>query len=457
MIQQCLVFLSLILIALSQDCLDQDGNPVDWWFILKMPYSRKNGWSGLHYFYCDSVNNCDDFDLQQDDLDSEESPLIRTISPINFKEKDVLSMLWSDQPQEGVDYSNNAHSKGIMRASLNGNNKAFIISHSTPRFPKLNSEGEIDNEVDDNFHRNGQHFLCLSTTTSDINEHLAELYIEAEISIYQHSATPDKGVKFNEFEHLVDLWATRRSSRKSGASAYKKSTELKKQLTFETRGGQSFEIFSKNENYKKDFYAEVVAPHLKQDFVLESWVRQYKVKGLQEADCDNKYKTFSNEVVKYTGTYDDELIEFEYRYTKDHSKYGITLPKDSGSGSAGASFITNTQHTLQGQILASNEHSRKREGQVFLEGDDDKMLRRKRQRDEEEEVSVSDERTTEKRRRKDGKTSSKKLKVIHEKYVCISDLNRQPSQWERGGLVYCFYNEGLWKIIKEAFIGVQTC
>lgn len=116
-----------------------------------------------------------------------------------------------------------------MRASLNGNNKAFIISHSTPRFPKLNSEGEIDDTVEDNFHRNGQHFMCLSTTTSDIDEYLAKLYIEAEISIYQHSSTPDKASKFREFRNLVDLWATRKSSKRtSGSSVYTKSRELKK-------------------------------------------------------------------------------------------------------------------------------------------------------------------------------------------------------------------------------------
>lgn len=54
--------------------------------------------------------------------------------------------------------------------------------------------------------------------------------------------------------------------------------------------------------------------------------------------------------------------------------------------------------------------------------DDGKLLGRKRNRDED-----SEEPTSRKRKREDGKTSSKKPKVIHEKYVCISDLNRQPS------------------------------
>lgn len=53
--------------------------------------------------------------------------------------------------------------------------------------------------------------------------------------------------------------------------------------------------------------------------------------------------------------------------------------------------------------------------------------------------------------------AKRKAAEKEDKYVCVSDLNRQESQWHRGGLVYCFYNEHLWKHIDTAFIGKDRC
>lgn len=43
-------------------------------------------------------------------------------------------------------------------------------------------------------------------------------------------------------------------------------------------------------------------------------------------------------------------VTFTYSYTKDHSKYGITLPRDPTSTSKGESFITTdySQSSLKG-------------------------------------------------------------------------------------------------------------
>ena len=136
-----------------------------------MPYNKKERWSGkfqlyslgLEYFYCDSANNCKEFQLQNGKLDSPDSPLMRSIKQIKFDDDDVFSMLWSDQPFKDLTYSTHAHSKGIMSARFNGDQKAFVISHSTPRFPKLDDERKymyitlirIMMEVEDNFNKYG--------------------------------------------------------------------------------------------------------------------------------------------------------------------------------------------------------------------------------------------------------------------------------------------------------------
>ena len=46
----------LILIGLGncKDCLDEEGNNVDYWFILKLPSKKILGLSGWEYLYCDA-------------------------------------------------------------------------------------------------------------------------------------------------------------------------------------------------------------------------------------------------------------------------------------------------------------------------------------------------------------------------------------------------------------------
>lgn len=61
-----------------------------------------------------------------------------------------------------------------------------------------------------------------------------------------------------------------------------------------------------------------------QNLIMETWVRRPKAAGLEKPVCDT-YESSSNEKVSYSGkTAGGDTITFEYSYTKDHSKYGIT-------------------------------------------------------------------------------------------------------------------------------------
>lgn len=83
-----------------------------------------------------------------------------------------MSVLWSDQPFEKSTVSNKAHSKGILSANLNGN--AFVINHSTPNFPMLDSAyNMILQGMPSSSYTYAQHYLCLSITTNEANK-LAE-------------------------------------------------------------------------------------------------------------------------------------------------------------------------------------------------------------------------------------------------------------------------------------------
>lgn len=77
-------------------------------------------------------------------------------------------------------------------------------------------------------------------------------------------------------------------------------------------------------------------------------MRQNKKTGLEDPECEKEFHTSSNEEVEYKGKKNEIDMTFKYKYTKDHSKYGITLPKESGLPLAGASFVETSHYSLKG-------------------------------------------------------------------------------------------------------------
>ncbi|CAD8161223.1 unnamed protein product [Paramecium octaurelia] len=457
-ILQCIVLAIFTITTHSQSCLNTSGKEVDWWFILKMPLNSTQKWTGLEYFYCDSVNNCKEFNLQDDELSSSTSPLMSTIKQINFEDNNFVNMLWSDQPIKGTTYSSNAHSKGIMSAKLDGDKNAFIISHSTPRFPKLDDSGKIADDVHENFPKYGQHFLCLSTTSDDINDVLAQMYYQAEIVIYKVGSTP-RSKLFNKdnYKELDKLWYSKQSGKIGKQEPYRHRTPYHSHNIFTTRGNQEFSVFSQNQKYNQDIYSQLIVKTFNQNLIMETWVRKPHGSGLEDAVC-NTYETLSNKKVSFSGKNKSKAIKFEYSYTKDHSKYGITFIKEAPSTSRGGSFIaTDYSHpSLKGQIFVSGKNRSKRslEQEDIYQWEEDaggktsfdmhvhpEPAATKRKADHDESHSPIKKRATDK----------------NKPYVCLSDLNRQQSQWTRGGVVYCFQNEYLWKHLDKAFVERQDC
>ena len=70
-----ILFVTLLSIGLSKDCLDSHGNDVDYWFILKLPSNKEYGLSGWEYLYCDSKDECNKLVQMTDKLGDASSPL----------------------------------------------------------------------------------------------------------------------------------------------------------------------------------------------------------------------------------------------------------------------------------------------------------------------------------------------------------------------------------------------
>lgn len=85
------IVLVLCLIALSnsQPCLDPNGNPVNWWVKLLFPGTVPGGFA-----YLDSSYAAPSFVIFQEDPDSLNTPLTRTLQQIN--DMNLQTAAWND-------------------------------------------------------------------------------------------------------------------------------------------------------------------------------------------------------------------------------------------------------------------------------------------------------------------------------------------------------------------------
>ncbi|CAD8136668.1 unnamed protein product [Paramecium pentaurelia] len=291
-----LIFLFLT-IATASNCLNQYGQIVDYWLIFKLPKDTVNQYTGMEYYYCDSTTQCAELKYQYDKLNDFTSALQVTMEQVHFKDTNTMNVIWNDQPFDKDYYPDMAHSKGVLSASLNG--QGFIINHSTPKFPIMDSNyDEIILGMPSNSYTNAQHFMCFSVTTSEI-ERIAQQLIIAEVITVRANSPSDFKTKYPNLYSLKDT--TRKSQQSSGS------------LTVQTRQGLSLQVISTNQHNQVDFYASIVAPKLKVGLVVQTWGSG----GLQPPDCTSSYQTFSNLSRLQNG--------YKFSYTKDHSKFGISL------------------------------------------------------------------------------------------------------------------------------------
>ncbi|CAD8069569.1 unnamed protein product [Paramecium sonneborni] len=293
-----MILFVLIVQVFSQSCLSSSGTQVDWWLIFKLPADTSIPYSGFEYYYCDSQNDCTSMNFMNDDLRDYTSPLQRTVAQISFTSGTTMNVVWNDQPFGKSTISDRAHSKGILSAS---NAQGFIINHSTPQFPVFDdSQSTIIPGMPSSSSVNGQHYFCVTMTTSQINI-VAEQYIIAQTLTQKANA-------ISTFESTYpNIYALKSNTRQIPAQSG--SAQVK------SKGGLTINVISKNQNLVDDFYATIVAPKLKVGLVMETWGNG--TGGLQEPACSNTYQTYSNIYRNHNG--------YKFKYTKDHSKFGISI------------------------------------------------------------------------------------------------------------------------------------
>jgi deoxyribonuclease-2 len=294
--------------------LDEQGKPVDWWFIYKVPQlnagTGTDKATGYEYVYYDSTID-DNKDVTKQIVSKSPNLLNGGKGALNFTLQSVFKnfknppasvgwILYNDEMPADVgkkDDGNMGHTKGVI-AFDTSSKTAFWLLHSWPKF----ADPEATNDPTPKY---GQTYLCLSLSLDAARKIAAQMSDHQEPQVYFPRAA---NLPKND-----PLYALTQPLKKPLAASG--SIDLK------TKGGMAFKVIAKNKEWNDDFWNDLVGPTLKEDMDVETWIRG-PIAPI--ADSDGIHKTFDVKFINLGSL----GAHWAWPETHDHAKWGITLHSD---------------------------------------------------------------------------------------------------------------------------------
>jgi deoxyribonuclease-2 len=284
--------------------LDESGNPVDWWFIYKVPElkrgSNSDSATGYEYVY---------FDPNQSKVEKSPNLLNGGKGALNLTLNTVLKnptsttgwVLYNDEmpaSAKGTDNGNLGHTKGVI-AFDTASKTAFWLLHSWPKFADPGAP-------DDPTPKYGQTYMCLTLDTDTAGKIAAQMANHQEPQTYLN-----RQANLAKTDPLFILTQPLNSKPPADADV----------LELQTRGGMPFKVIAKNRQWDQDFWNGLVGPTLKEDMDVETWIRG-PIPPI--ADTDGIHKTFDVKYINFSSL----GAHWAWPETHDHAKWGITVHSD---------------------------------------------------------------------------------------------------------------------------------
>jgi len=303
--------------------LDENGKPVDWWFIYKVPQLNASpgggdSATGYEYVYYDSTI---DAQAPRDraivkskyTLDSDDGALNLTLQSVfkDFKNPAATTgwILYNDEmPSEPGrhDDGTKGHTKGVL-AFDTATKTAFWLLHSWPKF----ADPEATNHPTPKY---GQTYLCVSLDLDTANMIAKQMVDHQEPQIY--------------FKNTANLAATdplyvltqplANKPKALGDSIDLHTIGINANGVQDNNSKMPFKVIAKNREWNDDFWNDLVGPILGDDMDDETWIRGPIPPVV---DSDGIHKTFDIKYINlgYMGAH------WAWPETNDHAKWGITL------------------------------------------------------------------------------------------------------------------------------------
>lgn len=306
--------------------MDEEGNPVDWFFIYKMP-------SGFRFSYKDANDKTNDpLQIHPKLLNrTSTGALGATLHQIyeGKKQNSLAYALWNDgQPYKAESsfarrFANDSeeddgtyvddgkahllttlkggHTKGVLAVDKQS---GFYMLHSVPKFPDLRTT-EFTWEASTIY---AQHFLCISVdalTANKLGHHLQHINaMFFDTAFPKHLETQYPSV----LEFVMKI-------RRSGTSVVKLTT---------FSGKWNFHAFAKDSSWGKDLYEDLVEPVLKTGFAWQTWRRDQGEGMTSYCSPPHTHESMNIAAMQFRGAAVGDKPE-RFEFTKDHSKWGLTF------------------------------------------------------------------------------------------------------------------------------------
>uniref|UniRef100_A0AC34GRW7 Deoxyribonuclease II n=1 Tax=Panagrolaimus sp. ES5 TaxID=591445 RepID=A0AC34GRW7_9BILA len=240
------------------DCLDLNGQSVDWFAAYKLPIlsDRSKHRSGLDFLYADA-RQPESWQVSTKQINDSSSAIGKTMGQLWKAKNDqsIFYALYNDEhPGSNKSDSYRGHMKGVL---LFDDFRGFWLIHSVPNYVDLSKSAY---SYPSSGVRNGQSFLCVTFPVSALSQIGTQLLF-SQPSVYDYRL-PDSFKKL-----FPDL--TKAIEKKSMSRAEASFSSIK---SIKSLDGVNFMSFSKHKKYGKDLYGDLVAPELKSSFYVETWL-----------------------------------------------------------------------------------------------------------------------------------------------------------------------------------------
>jgi len=301
-------FLAVCLISLiglvnaGMGCRDDDGNPVDWFIVYKMPVLPKSKNSNFNKGYGYAVidpSHTTSFKISENTLDQDAGYLGHTLDQVYSGAKTKVGwLMYNDQNPDGSQSSTYGHTKGVI--GFDGTTGFWLI-HSVPRWPEPHGTAY---EFPDNERIYGQNFICITLDMSQMEDVGYQLFFTRP-SVYDSNLPTSFKAKTTNLQSVLD-------------GTYQKAANASI-LEFPSKGRVKFVHMAKNSKWNDDLYQALVSPYIDDGLFVETWMRPYF-----DSFCTPKFDYQTVNVA--TLTLGDDVAFGE---TNDHSKWAISMKANS--------------------------------------------------------------------------------------------------------------------------------
>ena len=296
-----------IVTTLSLQCVDENGEEVDWAILYKLPKDKTKDRDilnqGLGYVYFTSRTPQNGWTLSEKSIKDPLSIPGRILGPLydDTRSKQLLYALYNDEHPDGNTSFTDGHTKGVV--AFDQNNGIWLV-HSVPHYPP-NTENNGKYSYPHTGQRNGQSFLCISLNTQASANLIGNQMLYNRPYMYSTNIPSWAIGKYPDFESATQ------------------GHHIKKPPFFHTTHLQSlqgvlFISFAKYTLFHKDLYADLVAPSLQSNLLVETWPNG---PGKMNSSCNNRFHVENIDELDFDlpGKKDDE--DFTTRH--DHAKWAV--------------------------------------------------------------------------------------------------------------------------------------